>query len=1767
MEGVDSLSKTFLSTVTVERGQESRAILSRGIYRGLCLSCGGAVEDSLLLLGIPLCRSCLTKLSKLGVVNEDAVRELLSTVDEYESSLFIVEWLKSVKDVALSSSSLSRDLLEALSKVVGASPGLENVVKCIDDAISKLSSRLADLEAKLLVLTSEVRRRVWSVGLSMLVDRGKRSALGEELSKLIFVKRVVEGFEKFFEICVGNKPWNIQRAWMYRVVEKQSFAMIAPTGVGKTTFGLVSALYLAILNQLLEGRKFRTYVLVPTRVLVKQYFERIMKFVERLGERVDEVAQVFRSMGIEVDGSRMLEILKMVSDGVLAVPPQQLPDGSKHSRVAIEERILKGNFYVLITTSAYVHSKFSRFAKKGGNPFSMPFLWVFRKNLRRIVEEVCAGEAPSRGLAKKVFPQVCIDEETMRRFADELANVRIDYAFVDDVDAIMKGSKLIDYVLQLVGFDMGLELQPTITEDGEKIFVLRISEGERVRKLREVLTVKKDVKNLYTESRRKGERVLVPRFDIVESIVNEDASDRELADIVDLLKRIGGRVDRSSLSKFIRTLLTTYAHRLAEELIEKRRVGKGIVIVSSATGRARGRRIRFFRYLLGFDIGGKLELYRKILDAYLVVGSEDFERVALEMLPSIVDKLGRGGGLIFVPVDKGVEFVERIVEVLRKAGVRAEGVTARKPSLETIDKFRSGEIDVLVGVAIYYGLLVRGLDLPERVRYAIFVGVPRHKVNISRVEYSPTTLMRILAVLAEVVPEQEREKIQRYMTNLRRILRTLSAPELRMLVERVSQGVVETPYQKLVVEIHDYVENLFRKPEILEALKKNPNIAIVEEEGVLYMMIPDAPTYIQASGRTSRLFAGGITQGISLVLVDDERLLRGLERRMRVYIDDFAFRPLKELEESGELQKVLEEVDRDRELVKKVVSGELFVKGAAPMELVKTVLIVVESPNKARTIARFFGRPSYRDLGPLRAYEVDLGNLHIVITASGGHVYDVVEYGDFEEGLGVSGDEVEIFGVKLRLRKAGISVGVPAFLPIYGAMKRCLVCGKQFLVHDYCPRCQLGLVEVGEGERVERVSFVDREGREELLRKRLARFTKNSMEVVNVLKRLAMEVDEVLIGTDPDAEGEKIGFDLSITLAPFSKSIKRMEFHEVTRKAILRALEELRGIDINMVEAQIARRVEDRWIGFALSDYLRVRVALLARTVVKTLSAGRVQTPTLGYVVRRHYLHDVTESRYLRMQLQLPSSRGVSIYVSREAVDSFGKLERSEELEVVLELVNEEEVELPPPPPFTTDELLVEASTRFRMSVEKVMAIAQQLFEMGLITYHRTDSTRVSDAGIAVARQYLESVGMANLFKPRTWARGIVGAHECIRPTRPIDASKLRELVAEGVIELPQRLTEDHYRVYDLIFRRFMASQMREVKARRLRYVVKEISGAPIKIRSKIVKTIVGDLEIPLVTDVEIFVVPEEDRASSFLGMYEPMALAGKIVPNHLGKEVKIRAKKIRVASISLRVRLPNEGDIVKWMKSWGVGRPSTYAKIVATLFDRRYVKRVEAGVVIATDRGRLVYSMLTGGALPPDDESSLEEFEKKLLDTLSSMSTSDYAKVLMEILDPKRGLALEARFGSTALVAALNSDVCSRYAKKSRSRDWEGEVYCEPILKVVELSVARSLYDLVSVRTTANLVRAMEEIESGKRFYHTVLEHVLAEIIDLFDKKLARVVEELPRYERSSREEYVKYVLERSRVYREFVEKVKSCRDYATYLSFLSSFRESLSNWIGRAL
>ena len=203
----------------------------------------------------------------------------------------------------------------------------------------------------------------------------------------------------------------------------------------------------------------------------------------------------------------------------------------------------------------------------------------------------------------------------------------------------------------------------------------------------------------------------------------------------------------------------------------------------------------------------------------------------------------------------------------------------------------------------------------------------------------------------------------------------------------------------------------------------------------------------------------------------------------------------------------------------------------------------------------------------------------------------------------------------------------------------------------------------------------------------------------------------------------------SFANGPFSKDVFRAEFHEVTKFAIIKALSEFRDISENRVKAQIVRRIEDRWIGFELSQILQ--------KVFKNrnLSAGRAQTPTLGWIIQRYKEH------LKREDITLIEGDGIHFRIE-------GKVGKPGEAKAYVKVVAEEYVNAPPPPPFTTDDMLKEANRVLKLGASETMSLAQNLFEAGLITYHRTDSHRVSEAGLRVARVFLDEK-----FRPRVLGR------------------------------------------------------------------------------------------------------------------------------------------------------------------------------------------------------------------------------------------------------------------------------------------------------------------------------------------------------------------------------------------------------------------------------
>ncbi len=1042
-----------------------------------------------------------------------------------------------------------------------------------------------------------------------------------------------------------------------------------------------------------------------------------------------------------------------------------------------------------------------------------------------------------------------------------------------------------------------------------------------------------------------------------------DAVLRSSKNVVRLIHLLGFR-DNGRIDKIIELLYEYYRLRRVgdgekkleiwkkiEKLVRYITSGpgrKGILVISSATGRPRGIRVKLFKLILNFDIGLRSETLRNIYDVYSISHTEEEN---IDKLLRLVKRLG-AGGLIYVPVDKGIEYAEKIARLLNENGIKADYLVSGR--LSALEKFLQGEIDVLVGVAIYYGVMVRGLDYPEKIRYAIFLGTPRFKFSARFTDPNITQIAKTLNILKDILKD-DLENIEYWLRLSNRIIRSGSQYQI-LRINEVLRGEKkpETRTEEKMLEALYYIKKVFQDKRVLEEVKKHPDVVVEEIEGELYLLIPDIYTYIQASGRTSRLYAGGITRGFSAILETNEKLLRILIRRMEWIFEEVKWNKLEDID----LNKIIEEIDEDRRKVVMIRRGELKAEFKDP---IKPVFIVVESPNKARTIARFFGKPSVRKRDGLMVYEVTTGDLLIQISASGGHIYDLVENVERLSNEGILDKEYtekSFYGVYIE--------GDRHFIPIYGSVKRCEE-GHQFIVPDYrdgekvCPKCG-GPISV------------------------------DKKRVVSFLREVASEVDTLLVGTDPDTEGEKIGWDLAVLLRPYTSEVKRIEFHEVTRKAVLKSIRKPRNFNERLVEAQIVRRIEDRWIGFELTKriYSELRYELHKTMVGKGKSrritwdalsrggwsAGRVQSPVLNWIVERG--EEIERNKKKGIILDI----GELNLTIRKPLDEIPELEDGVTVKLEFEEPYEEEVR--PPPPYTTDTMISDANRFYRMSAQEVMKTAQELFEAGLITYHRTDSTHISDEGKKVARTYLklkyQDAG-EKIFWGRSW--GEEGTHEGIRPTKPIDIDMLREMMIQGDYTPPFRFEKRHYQLYRMIFNRFILSQIEAAKIRRVKYRV--------LFRGEILHEGIFNLSI------------DNEIKKMFYQMYHPIRDV-----EVRDREIYIPKEKVRIDTIYL-VSAYTQGDIIRLMKERQIGRPSTYSKIISTLLERKYVKEIKS-LLFPTLKGRILdrYLRTHYGEFVSEDRTRLierymEEIEKGL---------REYSEVLRELYQEINSLKLmEDRF------------------------------------------------------------------------------------------------------------------------------------------------------------
>ena len=508
--------------------------------------------------------------------------------------------------------------------------------------------------------------------------------------------------------------------------------------------------------------------------------------------------------------------------------------------------------------------------------------------------------------------------------------------------------------------------------------------------------------------------------------------------------------------------------------------------------------------------------------------------------------------------------------------------------------------------------------------------------------------------------------------------------------------------------------------------------------------------------------------------------------------------------------------------------------------------------------------------------------------------------------------------------------------------------------------------------------------------------------VVKELKEKAKEAQRIYLATDPDREGEAIAWHLATAIGADGKPIQRIEFHEITREAIQRAVKAPRQIDMKRVDAQQARRILDRLVGYNLSP-------LLWRKVRRGLSAGRVQSVAVRLVVEREREIEAFQPvEYWTVEAELAKrpakpTRAKQPTFRATLVQALGKkpeLANQEDSQRVLSDLEGAEYRVADvrvkeqtrsaSPPFTTSTLQQEAGRKLGFTAKRTMAVAQQLYEgldvgtegsVGLITYMRTDSTQIAESAMQEVRRYIqERFGPDNLPETprvyRTRSKLAQEAHEAIRPT-----SVFREPES-----LKQYLTPDQFKLYSLIWKRFVACQMASA-----RYQVTTVDVEATGTQSR------GDYLFRATGSLVIF--------PGFLTLYregrddeEQDEDVQKPLPElSRGEPLDL----VRLLSDQHFTQPPprySEATLVKALEEKGIGRPSTYAPTLSTIQERGYVERV-GKQLRPTELGKIVNDLLVENFPQVIDVDFTANMEEKLDEVASG--ERPWVPVVREFYEP----------------------------------------------------------------------------------------------------------------------------------------------------------------------
>jgi DNA topoisomerase-1 len=426
--------------------------------------------------------------------------------------------------------------------------------------------------------------------------------------------------------------------------------------------------------------------------------------------------------------------------------------------------------------------------------------------------------------------------------------------------------------------------------------------------------------------------------------------------------------------------------------------------------------------------------------------------------------------------------------------------------------------------------------------------------------------------------------------------------------------------------------------------------------------------------------------------------------------------------------------------------------------------------------------------------------------------------------------------------------------------------------------------------------------------------TPDKKQLVTELKKLVKESEVIWLATDEDREGEAISWHLYETLGLSKKETKRITFNEITKTAILKSIEKPRNINKELVDAQQARRILDRIVGFELSP-------VLWKKIRPKLSAGRVQSVAVRLIVEREKeIQSFSTSTFFRVNGLFQALKGnlKTEYCRQLADESEAKklLDRCLKSSFFVEEIQQKPATKIPSAPFTTSTLQQEASLKIGFSVTKTMLVAQRLYESGMITYMRTDSVNLSETAIQEAKNAIETNYGSEYSKPTKYTSKSAGAqeaHEAIRPTDFLRTSISGE--------------NDDIRLYDLIWKRAISSQMSHAKLERTTIKIGGLDNSDYFTAKGEVIRFDGFLKVYLESQVE----DGDDDVSD-----------ESILPS---VEVNEKLKQKEITATERYTRPPAryvEASLVKKLEELGIGRPSTYAPTISTIQKRGYVEKKE---------------------------------------------------------------------------------------------------------------------------------------------------------------------------------------------------------------------------------